>query len=405
MAFYDAASPALPSQPNELRPVELACFALCVTYVSYLIACLLSGSWLIDVSGYVIPTDFINVWAAGRLVLEGRPEAAYDWSIHKSVEDAAIGYAFPGYYAWLYPPPFLVFAALLATLPLAVSQIVWPLLTFPAYVAAIRTIVGHRIGIIFAAAFPAVVPNFIVGQNGFLSAALLGGTLAFMERRPLVAGTFLGLLTYKPQFGLLFPLVLIVGRRWHVFCAAAAVAIIVNALSWAVFGTDAWIAFFHSLPAASQAVLTEGQADWSKLQSLFGVARWMGASESAAWVVQGAGSAAVVILTCALWRTHVSFDLKAAALATGALLVTPYLYMYDLVMLAVPMAFLIRSMMAAGALRGDIAALAAAFALLLVFPFVQWPLGPLAVLIVAGVVARRAVAELGMDTRRAVARG
>ena len=60
----------------------------------------------------------------------------------------------------------------------------WSLLTFPAYVAAVRMIVGQRIGILLACAFPAVLSNLVVGQNGFLSAALLGGALGLMERRP-----------------------------------------------------------------------------------------------------------------------------------------------------------------------------------------------------------------------------
>jgi hypothetical protein len=40
-----------------------------------------------------------------------------------------------------------------------------------------------------------------------------------------------------------------------------------------------------------------------------------------------------------LWRRKVAFDVQAAALATAALLATPYLYVYDLVVLAIPMAF------------------------------------------------------------------
>ena len=56
--------------------------------------------------------------------------------------------------------------------------------------------------------------EFTAGQNGFLTAALIGGALGLLERRPALAGICLGLLTYKPQFGLLFPFVLIADRRW-----------------------------------------------------------------------------------------------------------------------------------------------------------------------------------------------
>jgi Glycosyltransferase family 87 len=397
MTYDVVASPGRSWDIRTSRPVELIGFGLCVANAVYLLASFVQGSWLIDPAGHGIPTDFVNVWAAGRLVLDGQPSAAYDWTIHKAVEDAIIGYPFDGYYAWLYPPPFLFVAALLATLPFAAAQAAWSFATFPAYVIAIRTIVGDRIGILLACAFPAILSNFMVGQNGFVSAALLGGALFFIERRPVLAGCFLGLLTYKPQFGLLFPLVLIVSGHWRVFCTAAVVGLLLNATSWAAFGTSTWIAFIHSLPMASQAILTEGQADWHKLQSLFGIVRSLGGSEAFAWSLQCGLIAVIAILLCAMWRSRISFDLKAAALATGALLSTPYLYLYDYVTLAVPMAFLVRAGLSTGFLRGEMVGLGAASLLILIFPFVVVPIGPLAILLVAVLIGRRTFLLRGSD--------
>jgi glycosyl transferase family 87 len=397
MTYDVVASPGRSWDIRTSRPVELIGFGLCVANAVYLLASFVLGSWLIDPAGHGIPTDFVNVWAAGRLVLDGQPSAAYDWTVHKAVEDAIIGYPFDGYYAWLYPPPFLFVAALLATLPFAAAQAAWSFATFPAYVIAIRTIVGDRIGLLLACAFPAILSNFMVGQNGFVSAALLGGALFFIERRPVLAGCFLGLLTYKPQFGLLFPLVLIASGHWRVFWTAAVVGVLLNATSWAAFGTSTWIAFFHSLPMASQAILTEGQADWHKLQSLFGIVRSLGGSEAFAWSLQCGLIVVIAILLCAMWRSRISFDLKAAALATGALLSTPYLYLYDYVTLAVPMAFLVRAGLSTGFLRGEMVGLGAASLLILIFPFVVVPIGPLAILLVAVLIGRRTFVLHGSD--------
>src|SRR5258708_8123186 len=122
---------------------------------------------------------------------------------------------------------------------------------------------------------------------------------------------------------------------------------------WGAVGAGAWIGFARSLWIASQAFLSEGQADWSKLQTLFGIVRWVGGSDPLAWWLQGLLAGVTAILLCALWRTSASFDMKAAALASGALLSTPYLYMYDFVTLAVPMAFLVRAGMAEGFMRGE----------------------------------------------------
>jgi arabinofuranan 3-O-arabinosyltransferase len=219
-----------------------------------------------------------------------------------------------------------------------------------------------------------------------------------MERRPVLAGCLLGLLTYKPHLGILFPLVLIAGGRWRVFFAAAAVAVLLGVTSWAAFGAGTWTAFFQSLPIGSQAILTEGQGDWNKLQSLFGIVRALGGSKALAWWLQGAFIGVTAILVCALWRSSVSFDLKAAALASGALLATPYLYMYDYVVLAVPMAFLVHAGLASGFRRGEMLGFAAAGLLILIFPFVKAPIGPVATLIIAVLIGRRVVLELRSGT-------
>ncbi len=92
----------------------------------------------------------------------------------------------------------------------------------------------------------------------------------------------------------------------------------------------------------SQAFLTEGRAPWGKMQSIFAVVRYFGGSEPLGWVLQWIMSGAVAIVLALMWRSRVSYPLKAAALATGTLLITPYLFLYDLMVLAIPVAFLVR---------------------------------------------------------------
>jgi len=167
------------------------------------------------------------------------------------------------------------------------------------------------------------------------------------------------------------------------------VTALLAATSWLAFGTAAWEAFFHGMQAASQAALTDGRADWAKLQSIFGVVRLLGGSESLAWIAQGTMTGTAAILLCMLWRARVPFDLKAAALVTGALLATPYIFLYDLVALAVPMAFLLRAGAQTEFLPGEMPAIAAACLLIVVFPVVTAPVGLGATLVVALVIARR----------------
>jgi arabinofuranan 3-O-arabinosyltransferase len=372
-------------------PVELICFALLVANAVYLAASFVQGSWLIAPNGSGMESDFVNVWAAGKLALAGHAAAAYDWPTHKLMEETAVGHAFDGYFGWHYPPTFLFVAAALSVLPYAAAYALWPFITFPGYLVAIRAIIGDRIGYLLAAAFPAVLPNFIVGQNGFLTASLIGGALFLLETNPISAGILLGLLTYKPHLGLLIPIALAAGGYWRTFFTAALVAAVIAGASWLVFGAEAWQAFLGNIGHTSQAFLSEGWADWSKLQTAFGLTRTLGGSETLAWTVQAVVSLAAAILVAIVWRSKTPYDLKAAALGVGVLLATPYLYTYDLVVLAVPLAFLLRFGTARGFLPWDLMGIGVACGLVLVFPFVKLPVGFAALLVVAALLARRII--------------
>jgi hypothetical protein len=403
-AFMAALESALPVPPRDsLRhSLQLIGFSLALAYALFLAGSAFERAWLIDSLGRIIDNDFIAVWAAGRLVLDGHPAAAWDWSLHRAVEVAVAGRDFVTYYGWHYPPTFLFAAASLAMFPYLVAWALWMAVTLPAYVAAVRAIIGERIGIVLALGFPGVLWNLSVGQNGFLTAALIGGTLIFIERRPLLAGVCLGLLTYKPQFGLLFPLVLLIDRRWQVLVAASITAVALAAASVLAFGVQSWEAFFAWMPVTSNAVFAEGRAGLMKLQSLLGVVRWLGGDMTAAWAAQAVLIAGAAILSAWLWRQRVRYEIKAAALAAAAMLATPYLYIYDFPVLAIPLAFLLRMGLRDGLLPYELPAIAVSCGLILAFPFVAVPTGLAAVAIVVSLIARRAFKEFRGASRAAV---
>ena len=388
-----ATSPSAPAitQPGAI-PASLfnACFVLFVINAVFFPSAYFSHWWIFDANGLGIPTDFVNVWSAGKLVLEGHPALAYDWDIQKQVQVAVLGQSYPGNFAWHYPPPFLLVASLLALFPYAVAYIGWAAISLVPYLAVMRAIVGRPFGLLLGAAFPVVLINTLVGQNGFLTASLIGGTLYLIPTRPLLSGICLGLLSYKPQYGLLFPLVLIAASQWTVFLTAGVVAVAMALVSWLAFGTESWQAFFHWMPMFSQAFLTEGRAPWGKMQSIFAVVRYFGGSEPLGWVLQWIMSGAVAVLLALMWRSRVGYPLKAAALAAGTLLTTPYLFLYDLMVLAIPVAFLVRIGSTRGFERHELPALGLAAALLFFYPLAGAPTGFVATLIVWSLIARRA---------------
>lgn len=380
----------LPERAAMARALQTICFALFVINASILLTAWLSHGWIYDSSGLGIPTDFVNVWSAGRLALEGHPAQAWDWDIQKQLQVQVLGQTYPGNFAWHYPPPFLLIAMLLAQFPYGVAFIGWAAASFVPYLAMMRATVGKPFGLLLAACFPVLINNAIVGQNGFLTAALIGGTLYLLPIRPVLSGICLGLLTYKPQYGLLFPLALIAASQWTVFITAAVVAVLLASVSLLAFGLESWQAFLHWMPMFSQAFLTEGRAPWFKLHSVFGLVRYFGGSEQLGWAFHWTMTAAVAVTVVMIWRSRVRYSLKAASLAVGALLATPYLFLYDMMVLAIPMAYLVRLGLAHGFRAYEVPALGVAMLLTLIFMFTGLPLGLPATLIVGALVLRRA---------------
>jgi arabinofuranan 3-O-arabinosyltransferase len=390
MAASESA-PAITHDQGAIPPALFnTCFVLFVIIAAFFPVAFFAGWWIYDPSGLGAPTDFVNVWSAGRLVLDGHAAQAYDWDVQKQVQVAVLGQSYDGNFAWHYPPPFLFVAALLAHFPYATAFIGWAVTSLLPYLAVMRAIVGRPFGLLLGAAFPAVFTNILVGQNGFLTASLIGGTLYLMPTRPVLSGICLGLLTYKPQYGLLFPIVLIAASRWTTFFTAGIVAVAMAFLSWLAFGTESWQAFFHWMPMFSQAFLSEGKAPWWKLQSVFSLVRYLGGPEQLAWTLQWIVTGSVAAGLIAMWRGRAEYSWKAAALAAGTLLTTPYLFMYDMMVLAISVAFLVSAGLEGGFRSYELPALGCALALMVSFTFLGQPVGLFANLIVAGLVLRRA---------------
>src|SRR5258708_5636640 len=388
------------SSSGSARPyaVPLVVFLISAVFVAlttvHLAALYAVGEWIRDRAGHYILADFVTLWSAGALVRDGQAVGVYDWEIAKQAQVAVIGMDYPGHLGFHYPPPFLFVVAALAYLPFGLSYVGWIIATFVPYAAVVRALVGRPIGWWLGLAFPALFYNFVIGQNGCLTAALMGATLLFGPTRPIVAGICLGLLTYKPQYGPLFPLVLVATGQWRVIFAAALTTVTIAAISWLAFGSGAWLAFFQWAPM-TPTFLTNGTVYFGKLQSMLGFVQFAGGSERVAWIAHWSLAAAVATAVVLLWRSTVRYELKAAALATGAVLATPYVFMYDLVVLAIPMALLVRVGFATGYRKIELYALWIAAGLLVSFDVFIAPVGFIAALVLAGLIADRALVELG----------
>jgi MFS family permease len=330
---------------ERMRLVAFALLAAFVLGAGFLIA---TSNGLNDRFGRPLGTDFSNVYAAGTYVLDGEPTAPFDPAKQFAREQAIFGQA-TQFYGWHYPPFFLGLAGLLAAMPYWLALIVWQGVTLGLYLLAMHAIVpddlpekikSDRLWLLLALAFPAVFINLGQAHNGFLTAALIGAALVMLDERPVLAGILIGCLAYKPQFGLLIPLVLIATGRWRVFFAAAAtVAVLALAVTFA-FGIDVWSAFLASTKFTRAVVLEQGGTGWYKIQSIFSWVRLWGGGLTLAYALQGAVMLAAAAALTWLWRSQAAYPLKAAALLIGSVLATPYSIDYDLMLLAPAIVYL-----------------------------------------------------------------
>jgi alpha-1,2-mannosyltransferase len=328
--------------------VRLVAIGLLIASVAGFAFLVVTAHGDVDRQGRPLGTDFSNVYAAGTYVLDGRPDLPFDPRQQDKREQDIFGTATP-FYGWHYPPYFLFIAGALAKLPYGLALAVWQASTLALYLLMMWGIVsapslrmaerGGHLLLLLALAYPAVLINIGHGQNGFLTAALLGGALVILDRRPIIAGILIGFLVYKPQFGLMIPLALLAGGRWRCIAAATATVILLTLATTIAFGPQVWPAFLDSTQFSRTVVLEQGQTGWQKIQSVFSWARMWGAPVPLAYAVQGVLTLALGGAIVWLWRGAASPALKSAALCLAAILATPYSLDYDMMVVAPAIAF------------------------------------------------------------------
>jgi hypothetical protein len=324
-----------------------------VVYFVVLASLLFKGQWVIRAGGEIAKIDFGYFWVSGNLARLSDPTRVYDSFAFSAAQLALFGKGGgPIFPYFVYPPTFLLFTYPLGLMAYLPAFMMWMVATLILYLAAIYTIIPRPVAVIIALTPCPVLLNFGLGQNGFLTAGLVGLSLAFTERRPWLCGIFLGLLTYKPQFGILFPFALLASRNSRALVSAAATSVMLGLTAAIAFGYQAWPSFIHSL-VNRQSSLGENPGSQPPLASIFGFLQLAGASPYISWTAHLAAAAIVAAIISAIWTKPIAHSLKAAALCIGLVMVTPYVLGYDLCILSIAAAFLVEDALSRGFLPGE----------------------------------------------------
>jgi alpha-1,2-mannosyltransferase len=287
------------------------------------------------VGNFLTPTgiDFISFWAAGRLTLLGAVPAAYDIQLHHLMEQSAVPHV------WLipfpYPPPFLAIITPFALLPFEVAFILWVTITASFYAFA----ASRFAPLSFAFGNAAACIGSMIGQSAFLICGIFMLGLSLIAVAPFAAGAVLGLMFLKPQMALLLPVAMLAGREWRVIAGAVISATLALALGLILFGLQAYAAFWNILPHYVEYV-RDSRLPWYELASVFEVARSGGIPQAPALAMHVLVAGTATALTARAW--WLKLDQRIPILAAATMLISPYFFTYDCLLIVIPIGWLAR---------------------------------------------------------------
>jgi len=141
-----------------------------------------------------------------------------------------------------------------------------------------------------------------------------------------------GILTIKPQLGVLLPVMLVLTSRWRVIAAAAATVAVLVVLTTLAFGPGVWTAYRDVAMTHQSHVILHGTGIFVfMMPTVFMNARSAGIPLDIGWTMQAAASAAsIAAVLWTYWRIRDPL-LSLALLVTASFVVTPYAFNYDMV--------------------------------------------------------------------------
>ena len=315
---------------RDLAVLGTALFA--VTIVAYTLTIDWTGTIPRDGTTLAVGRDFLNFWMYGRAAVTADPGQFYDLGVYHGAIRGLLGMEFTGQ-NWSYPPSIMLLAAPFGQLNYLMALACWTLIGVAVFVAVAPKHVSDWRILVPVALSPAALFCLISGQSAFLTAAMLIAIFALLDRRPVAAGVLIGLLTIKPQLGILFPFMLIASGRWRVFIVAAVTALALAGATAAIFGEQVWIDFvLKGLPVQGLVLSDPDRIATPFFPTVFMNLSGLDLGDAAAMSAQAIFSA--FALGAVMWAFRFRRDadppLMLALYLACSVTASPYLLAYDL---------------------------------------------------------------------------
>lgn len=310
--------------------------------VLFLLACLgtmIPVEGLLNWNGVRIGNDFIVFYSSALLALGGEAASAYDQVLLNAYQFDVLGVVIEDL-PWRYPPVYFFFLIPFAYLSYLDAFWTWSVLTVMALMIVVRWITPvWYLPLLVPLCMP-VAYTMAAGQNGNLTAIVIGAGLVMLPRSAKVAGIIFGLLAYKPQLAIVIPFCLLAGRYYSAFVSMAVTVVALVLMSWFAFGADSWVAFFQGLLTQTNSAFGTTHEIWERIPTVVITALQVFDSSRAAWIWQTCVGLLAITLTVRVWRISDKPAPRALALVASMPLVSPYVWDYDMAILIIPVAFL-----------------------------------------------------------------
>jgi alpha-1,2-mannosyltransferase len=293
----------------------------------------------VDGANFVYGRDFLNTWMGGRSAFFGGPAPWFDLHAYNLALHDMLGVPYQEHY-WSYPPHLMLFIWPLGLMPYLPAYIAWCVVGIALYLFACSTTIPRE-RLLFLAVAPGIAVCVFFGQNGFYTAALLIGGLMCLDRRPVLAGVLFGILTVKPQLGLLLPVMLLLERRWVTIASAVVTTAALVAATSMLYGWHIWIEFWQKVVPQQEWLTVHGKGLlFAVVSSVFYGGRLLHLPLALDWILQDIVS--VLALAAVVWTYWKRRDpaLSLALLITATFVFTPYILNYDMVVFGFVVALL-----------------------------------------------------------------
>ncbi|HZO47256.1 MAG TPA: glycosyltransferase family 87 protein [Xanthobacteraceae bacterium] len=298
-----------------------------------------------DGTGLVVGRDFLNFWMYGRAALTADPSRFYDAVAYNQELTALLGANYPGQ-NWSYPPSIMLPALPFGQLGYMPALLIWTLLGAALFFAVARRHLRDPRLLLALLLSPAAVLCIISGQSSLITAAILIGIFSCLDRKPIVAGILIALLTLKPQLGLLFPFMLLASGRWRVFIVATVASLAIAAVTAGLFGPQVWADFVLKGLPVNNIVLSDPNGIATPFYpTVFMNLRGAGASYALAMAVQLCFAAVAVATVVWAFRFRRDADPRVlmALFFACSISFVPYLLAYDTLALTLAALMLLES--------------------------------------------------------------